>query len=68
MIELVLVYCLSDSPDKCIEKREPVEDGQSSMVCVVGAQTYADGYLHTHPEYRLKGWRCEQGRPPESPA
>jgi hypothetical protein len=68
MIELVLIYCLADAPDRCVEKREPVDPGQSATVCIVGAQTYADEYLRSHPDYRLKGWRCEQGKPPESPA
>ncbi len=68
MIELVLVYCLATSPDRCLERREPLEPPMSLIACSLSAQTMALDYVRSHPAYRLKGWRCEIDKPRESPA
>lgn len=68
MIELVLVYCLSDLPDRCLEKREALEAPVSMIACTMRAQNSAQEYLHTHPLYKLAAWRCEQDKPREEHA
>lgn len=68
MIELVLVYCLSNSPDRCLERREPLEAPVNMMSCTMRAQTTAQEYLESHPLYRLVRFRCEQDKPQERPA
>ena len=51
-----------------MEQHKPVSDEVSGMACTVLAQQYAVDYLQTHPDWMLKGWRCERGIPPQSPA
>ncbi len=68
MIELVLVYCLSNEPDRCMERREVREEVGSPIECALKAQTTGQYYVMTHPRYRLSGWRCEVDRPRENPA
>ena len=38
------------------------------MACTVEAQKVATEFLEVHPDWRLKGWRCEKDRPPQEPA
>ena len=64
MIELVIVYCLSAAPDRCVERRTEMENS-GPMACTMTAQTLAQQYLATHPAYRMSGWRCG---PPQEPA
>jgi len=68
MIELVLVYCLSVEPDRCMERREVREAVGSPIECTLKAQTVAQEWVVAHPRYRLSGWRCEVDRPAERPA
>lgn len=68
MIELVLVYCLSASPDRCLERREALVPPVNLMSCTMSAQTTAQDYISSHPLYRLASWRCEIDKPRESPA
>ncbi len=68
MIELVLVYCLSTAPDRCMERREVREQVGSPIECTMKAQTIAQEYVVEHPRYRLMGWRCEVDKPRENPA
>jgi hypothetical protein len=72
MIELVLIYCLGDSPQPggaepdpagCIEKRLPMEDFTNPSACMMGAQQRAQEYLVAHPKWHLSGWRCEVDLP-----
>ncbi len=68
MIELILVYCLSNAPDRCLERREALDHVGSAIECTMRAQNVAQAYIQSHPAYRLKGWRCEVDTPRESPA
>ena len=68
MIELVLVYCLLDAPDRCVERRETLDGSTSALQCTIEAQQYARAYLEGHPKYRLARWRCEIDKPVEKPA
>lgn len=68
MIDLVLVYCLSAAPDRCVERREPLRENVSPIECVIDAQQRAQRYVSSHPKYRLASWRCEVDKPRESPA
>ncbi len=68
MIDLVLVYCLATSPDRCLERREPLAPPASLTACSLSAQTTAQDHVRSHPAYRLKTWRCEVDKPRESPA
>lgn len=68
MIELVLVYCLSSAPDRCLERREILDHVGSAIECTIRAQNVAQEYVVAHPAYQLKGWRCEVDKPRETPA
>lgn len=68
VIELVIVYCLSQDANTCVEKRVPMEDFPSPAACVMGAQQRAQEYLAAHPKYAMKSWRCEVDVPHQQPA
>lgn len=68
MIELVLVYCLANEPDRCQEKREVRQEVGSPIECMLKSQTDAEQWVEAHPRFRLRGWRCEVDHPRESPA
>lgn len=68
MIELVLVYCLTDAPDRCLERREALVPPVNMMSCTMRAQNSAQEYVQAHPLYRLSAWRCEQDKPREEHA
>jgi len=63
MIELVIVYCLAADTKAYIEKRVPMENFASPVGCTMSGQQRAQEYLHDHPAYRLKSWRCEVDMP-----
>ncbi len=68
MIELVIVYCLSSEPAKCVEKRDPAADYPDPVTCMVNAELSAQAYLDEHPKYRLSRWRCEVNVPHQVPS
>ena len=68
MIALVLVYCLSNQPSACVERREPLGPEAGPMQCTMTAQHRAQEYVEEHPSYRLSGWRCELNKPEQRPA
>jgi hypothetical protein len=49
MIELVLVYCLSDVPDRCVERREALSENITPMQCTIDAQQRAQVYGEPPP-------------------
>ena len=60
MFTLVLVVCLSATPDVCREERPPI-DAVSPMSCVVQGQQIAAEWLEDHPKWQLAAWRCQFG-------
>ena len=68
MVELVLIFCLIGDVDRCIERREPIGDGDVGMACTVRAQQIAGEYIGIHPGWMLRGWRCEKDAAPKTPA
>jgi len=68
MIVLVLVFCLSDTHDRCTEKRDAFAEFSSPLQCTMSAQGRAQEYLASHPRYMLARWRCEIDKPQERPA
>ena len=68
MLELVLVYCLISDAQTCVEKRQPFMTDMTPDSCMKDAQTYAEQYLETHPQWRLASWRCELDVPHDDPA
>jgi hypothetical protein len=48
-----------------MERREPAADPAS---CTVQAQMISLDYIKSHPQWRLKGWRCEKDMPSREPA
>ncbi|MBV9656452.1 MAG: hypothetical protein JOZ42_17995 [Acetobacteraceae bacterium] len=68
MIELILVYCFIATPDRCIERRDPLDHPPTFMECSLRAQLTAGAYVAEHAGLRLASWRCEEGRPREDPA
>jgi hypothetical protein len=68
MIELVIVYCLSNDTKICVEKRLRMEDFSSPVGCTMSGQQRAQAYLRDHPAYHLKSWRCEVNLPRQTNA
>jgi hypothetical protein len=60
MITLVLVVCLSSTPNVCHEERPPV-DVSSPMACLVRGEQIAAEWVGEHPKWQLTGWRCQFG-------
>lgn len=58
MLELVLIVCLSDSPDKCetvyLRETRPV----SMMQCLFNGAKQAAKWAEEHPGYVVKRWNC----------
>lgn len=57
MFTLVLVVCLSATPDVCREEHPPI-DAVSPMSCVVQGQQIAAEWIEDHPKWQLAAWRC----------
>lgn len=70
LVQLVLVYCLSAEPSRCVEQRPLPADPEAGLTaCLVAAQPEAVRWLATRPDYVLARYRCEIGsRPSERPA
>ncbi len=66
-VQLVLVYCLTAEPSRCIEQRPlPADHSAGLMACLTAAQIEAARWLVMHPDYFLAEYRCEIGnRSPE---
>ncbi len=62
MITLILVVCLTATPDVCREEQPPVEVA-SGTSCMIQGQQLATPWLDEHPKWALKGWRCKFGAP-----
>ena len=60
MITLVLIVCLSATPNVCHEERPPI-DAVSPMACMVQGEAIAAEWVDEHPKYQLTGWRCQFG-------
>ncbi|WP_299402412.1 hypothetical protein [uncultured Roseobacter sp.] len=57
MIELLFVACLSTAPDECRE-RSLVFTDVSPMQCLMGAQPELAKWTASHPNQKIKSWRC----------
>ena len=71
LVRLVLVYCPSAEPSRCIEQRPlPADLEAGPTACLIAAQPEAARWLATHPDHVLARYRCEIGgsRPSERPA
>ena len=68
MIELVLVFCMVGTPDRCIERNEPMADAMSQIACVSMGQQIGQEYLREHPNWRLVNWRCQDSVRHQEPA
>jgi hypothetical protein len=60
MVTLILVVCLSGSPDICREEQPPI-DVTNAMTCLVQGQQIAAEWLEEHPKWPLEAWRCRLG-------
>jgi hypothetical protein len=65
MVYLILLVCLSTSPEACREERPPVEVA-SSLSCMMQGQLIAAEWLEQHPKWILRGWQCRSGAPEKS--
>lgn len=62
MITALLVYaCLAASPDRCRIFEVVVEPIECTMP--VPAMMRAALWAHEHPDWSLRRWTCESGRP-----
>ncbi len=58
MVHMILVFCLSQSPNLCIRQRPFFARPLGMMGCMVEAQRTASSFLRDHPGYRLSRFRC----------
>lgn len=61
MVTLILVVCLTATPNVCREEHPPVD--VSLMSCQIEGQMIARDWLDDHPKWLLRGWRCRFGNP-----
>jgi len=59
MTVLILWICLTAHPEACRAERILLPVG-GPLVCLFGAQRYAQPWLEMHPKYFLKSWSCEE--------
>ena len=59
MWELVIVYCMIGTPDRCVERTQLMPEVVSPMGCVTMGQQVGQEYLRAHPDWRLANWRCQ---------
>lgn len=57
MIELLFVACLAGSPEECRE-RSLIFSDITPMQCLMGAQPVLAKWVETHPNERIRTWRC----------
>jgi hypothetical protein len=60
MVSLILVVCLTATPDVCREERPPM-DVLSGASCMIQGQQLASEWLNEHPKWVLRGWQCKFG-------
>ncbi len=65
MIQIVMLFCLVNSPQSCQEQRPSLDQPISLMECAVHGQEIAQIWLADHPKWALSKWRCEAGHRPE---
>ncbi|HUA77248.1 MAG TPA: hypothetical protein VMA86_06220 [Acetobacteraceae bacterium] len=67
MVHLVLIFCLSATPNMCKQVQPPFEQPYGSLMgCMVQAQFVASDMLRDRLDlqgYRLARWRCVSGEP-----
>jgi hypothetical protein len=63
MVSLILVVCLSATPDVCREEQPPLLEAVTAPSCMMQGQLLAAQWLEEHPKWALKGWRCRIGAP-----
>jgi hypothetical protein len=62
MVSLILVVCLTATPDVRREERPPI-DVVSGASCMIRGQQLASQWLNEHPKWVLRGWQCKFGAP-----
>ncbi len=68
MLELVLIYCMIGMPDRCIERREVMDDVSDGIQCMKHGETEAARYVAAHPKWQLVTWRCVPSSEVQDPA
>lgn len=62
MIHLVLVACLYNAPDSCVERTLSYLDVPSPTACVMRAQPELVNWEKSNPTYFVKRWHCDTDR------
>jgi hypothetical protein len=65
MIQIVMLYCLINSPTSCQEQRPVTNEPLTLMECAIHGQEIAQEWLSDHPKWTLSKWRCEANHPKE---
>lgn len=61
MLELVLLICLADRPDKCREEALTYSaETLTPMQCVMGAQPEIAKHMELRPRWFCKKWGCRR--------
>ena len=58
MIELLFVVCLAGSTTECQEQSLLYQD-ISTQTCVFAAQPELAKWVETHPNFRIRSWKCQ---------
>jgi hypothetical protein len=59
MIELILLVCLTASPEQCHEERPAFQaTGYTMTACLFQGQIIAAQWQDEHPKYVIRRWTC----------
>ncbi|WP_152474165.1 hypothetical protein [Roseovarius sp. THAF9] len=57
MIELLFIACMANDPTQCRE-RSLIFTNVTPMQCLMGAQPELAKWVVSHPNSRIRSWRC----------
>jgi hypothetical protein len=60
MIALLITFCLSATPDRCVERADFDTMG-SVMECMLAGQQAGAEWVKDHPQWVMRGFRCRMG-------
>ena len=60
MIELVALVCLIAEPAACRDQAVAAAAVATPFQCLMGAQVELAKWAVEHPEWRVKGWKCQR--------
>jgi hypothetical protein len=60
MVALLITFCLSASPDRCVERAD--FDAMAGLPqCMIAGQQAGAEWTKQHPQWVMRGFRCRMG-------